>query len=136
MSGNSNSSIHTLASAAVSPAPLGFIAPGTLFAPARHAAHPGRRTGLLITTSALAVLFLLVSVGFAVAFVNRNNAYHRQATTVKQRDTTIASRCTDATGYVQPSRESLIAVRGVNSGFHFNGIKFWKISANGSVTNA
>jgi Tfp pilus assembly protein FimV len=77
--------------AAVSPAPLGFVAPGTLFAPARHAAYPGRRTGLLITTSSLAVLLLLVSVGFALAFVNRNNAYHKQVTTVKQRDTTIAS---------------------------------------------
>jgi sulfane dehydrogenase subunit SoxC len=41
----------------------------------------------------------------------------------------------DETGYVQPSRESLIAVRGVNSGFHYNGIKLWKVSANGSVTN-
>jgi len=51
------------------------------------------------------------------------------------RETTIASQCVDETGYVQPTRESLIAVRGVNSGFHYNGIKLWKISANGSVTN-
>jgi sulfane dehydrogenase subunit SoxC len=51
------------------------------------------------------------------------------------RDATIASRCTDETGYVQPTREALIAVRGVNSGFHYNGIKRWKVSANGSVTN-
>jgi sulfane dehydrogenase subunit SoxC len=51
------------------------------------------------------------------------------------RETTIASRCTDETGYVQPSRESLIAVRGTNSGFHYNGIKLWKVAANGSVTN-
>jgi sulfane dehydrogenase subunit SoxC len=49
---------------------------------------------------------------------------------------TIASRCTDETGYVQPSREALIAVRGVNSGFHYNGIKLWKVAADGSVTNA
>ena len=52
------------------------------------------------------------------------------------REATIASRCTDETGYVQPSREALIAVRGVNSGFHYNGIKLWKIAADGSVTNA
>ena len=51
------------------------------------------------------------------------------------RETTIASRCIDETGYVQPSRDSLIAVRGVNSGFHYNGIKLWKVGADGSVTN-
>lgn len=48
----------------------------------------------------------------------------------------IASRSTDETGYVQPAREELIAVRGTNSGYHFNGIKVWKVAANGSVTNA
>jgi len=47
----------------------------------------------------------------------------------------IASRGTDETGYVQPSREALIAVRGTNSGYHFNGMKFWKVHANGTVTN-
>ncbi len=78
--------------AAVSPAPLGFTAPGELFAPARHAAaRPGRRRALLVTTSALAVLFALVSGGFAYAFVNRNDAYHKQVTTVNQREATIAS---------------------------------------------
>ena len=48
----------------------------------------------------------------------------------------IASRATDETGYVQPAREELIAARGTNSGYHFNGIKLWKIAADGSVTNA
>jgi sulfane dehydrogenase subunit SoxC len=51
-------------------------------------------------------------------------------------ETTIASRCVDETGYVQPTREALIAVRGVNSGFHYNGIKLWKVPASGKVTNA
>ena len=51
------------------------------------------------------------------------------------REAIIGSRTVDETGYVQPSRESLIAVRGVNSGFHYNGIKLWKIRADGSVTN-
>src|SRR6187455_332227 len=37
----------------------------------------------------------------------------------------IASRAIDETGYVQPSREALIAARGTNSTYHYNGIKFW-----------
>ena len=52
------------------------------------------------------------------------------------REAVIASRATDETGYVQPSREQLIAVRGTNSGYHFNGMKFWKVHADGMVTNA
>jgi sulfane dehydrogenase subunit SoxC len=52
-----------------------------------------------------------------------------------RREAVIASRATDETGYVQPSREELIAVRGTNSGYHFNGMKFWKVQADGTVTN-
>ena len=52
------------------------------------------------------------------------------------REAVIASRATDETGYVQPSREELIAVRGTNSGYHFNGMKFWKVHPDGMVTNA
>jgi len=48
----------------------------------------------------------------------------------------IASRCTDETGYVQPAREALVEVRGPNSIYHNNVIKFWKIAADGAVTNA
>src|SRR5258708_3635375 len=51
------------------------------------------------------------------------------------RETVIASRAVDESGYVQPTREALIAVRGTNSGYHFNGIKFWKVQADGTVTN-
>ena len=51
------------------------------------------------------------------------------------REATIASRATDETGYVQPTREALIAVRGTNSTYHFNGIKFWTVRADGTVTN-
>ncbi len=47
----------------------------------------------------------------------------------------IASRAADESGYVQPTREELIAVRGVNSNFHFNGIKLWRVRADGTVTN-
>src|SRR5437762_2209036 len=43
------------------------------------------------------------------------------------RETVIASRAIDETGYVQPTREDLVAVRGTNSAYHFNGIKFWKV---------
>jgi sulfane dehydrogenase subunit SoxC len=52
------------------------------------------------------------------------------------REVTIGSRTVDETGYVQPTREALIAVRGVNSGFHYNGIKLWKVTPDGKVTNA
>jgi sulfane dehydrogenase subunit SoxC len=51
------------------------------------------------------------------------------------REATIASRATDESGYVQPTREALIAARGTNSSYHFNGIKFWKVQAGGAVTN-
>jgi sulfane dehydrogenase subunit SoxC len=51
------------------------------------------------------------------------------------REAVIASRATDESGYVQPSREALIAVRGANSVYHFNGTKFWKVRTDGSVTN-
>jgi sulfane dehydrogenase subunit SoxC len=48
----------------------------------------------------------------------------------------LQSRATDQTGYVQPTREALIAARGTNSYYHYNGIQGWKIGANGGVTNA
>jgi len=50
-------------------------------------------------------------------------------------DTIIASRATDETGYVQPTRAALIAVRGTNSNYHYNGIKFWNVRADGTVKN-
>jgi sulfane dehydrogenase subunit SoxC len=36
---------------------------------------------------------------------------------------------------VQPTRAALIAARGTNSTYHYNGIKLWKIGADGTVTN-
>ncbi len=48
----------------------------------------------------------------------------------------ISSRATDDTGYTQPTTEELIAVRGTKSTYHHNGIKTWRIAANGKVTNA
>jgi sulfane dehydrogenase subunit SoxC len=50
-------------------------------------------------------------------------------------DALIASRAIDETGYVQPTRAALIAARGTNSIYHYNGIKFWNVRADGTVTN-
>lgn len=51
------------------------------------------------------------------------------------RETIIQSRCTDETRYRQPTRDSLIKVRGLHSSYHYNGIQSWKIAADGSVRN-
>jgi len=51
------------------------------------------------------------------------------------RDAIIASRATDDTGYTQPNVADLIAVRGLQSGYHNNGIQFWNIASDGTVTN-
>jgi sulfane dehydrogenase subunit SoxC len=51
------------------------------------------------------------------------------------RPATIASRAIDESSYVQPTREALIAVRGTNSIYHFNGIKYWSVRADGTVSN-
>lgn len=50
-------------------------------------------------------------------------------------DALIASRAIDETGYVQPTRAELIAARGTNSIYHYNGIKVWRVRADGTVTN-
>jgi sulfane dehydrogenase subunit SoxC len=50
-------------------------------------------------------------------------------------DAIIASRAIDETGYVQPTRAALIAARGTNSTYHYNGIKVWNVRADGTVTN-
>lgn len=49
---------------------------------------------------------------------------------------TILSRATDSTGYVQPTREALVAARGVNSTYHYNAIQSWRVGVDGSVNNA
>jgi sulfane dehydrogenase subunit SoxC len=52
------------------------------------------------------------------------------------KETSLVSRCTDETGYIQPSREELIAARGLNSQYHYNGTKTWKVMGDGSVASA
>ena len=47
----------------------------------------------------------------------------------------LQSRTTDETGYVQPSRAQLIALRGDRGGFHNNMIQSWGVSGNGEVKN-
>jgi sulfane dehydrogenase subunit SoxC len=56
------------------------------------------------------------------------------------REAILQSRCTDETGYRQPSREELVAVRGLHEGGdgldHYNGIKMWFVHADGKVRHA
>ena len=47
----------------------------------------------------------------------------------------LQSRCSDDTGYVQPTRAELTAVRGLNSNYHNNAVQSWKVAADGTVTN-
>ncbi|HXI42951.1 MAG TPA: sulfite dehydrogenase [Bryobacteraceae bacterium] len=51
------------------------------------------------------------------------------------KEMTVQSRATDESGYVQPTREALVAVRGPNYEYHNNGIRPWKVMADGSVTD-
>lgn len=45
------------------------------------------------------------------------------------------SRAIDETGYVQPTKDELRAVRGTNSIYHNNGIQTWHVKADGEVEN-
>ena len=49
--------------------------------------------------------------------------------------TTIQSRATDETGYVQPTVDVITQARGLNSTYHMNAIKTWAVAENGEVTN-
>jgi sulfane dehydrogenase subunit SoxC len=51
------------------------------------------------------------------------------------REAVVESRATDETGYVQPSHEALVAVRGPSYEYHNNCIRPWKVLADGSVTD-
>lgn len=53
----------------------------------------------------------------------------------KGEEAILQSRCTDETGYVQPTRASLVAARGVHSSYHYNAIQSWNVSRDGQVTN-
>lgn len=47
----------------------------------------------------------------------------------------IQSRAMDSTGYVQPTKDELRKVRGVNSIYHNNGIQTWQVRPNGETEN-
>jgi sulfane dehydrogenase subunit SoxC len=47
----------------------------------------------------------------------------------------LQSRATDETGYVQPTRRELIAVRGLSSYYHNNSIQSWQVGRGGEVSN-
>lgn len=48
----------------------------------------------------------------------------------------LQSRAVDETGYVQPTMQQLVEVRGTHSTYHMNGIKTWAVDENGEVTSA
>src|SRR5437016_4800422 len=52
------------------------------------------------------------------------------------RDALLQSRCTDETGYVQPTLAELTTIRGVGSVYHQNAIQSWKVTVGGEVLNA
>jgi sulfane dehydrogenase subunit SoxC len=47
----------------------------------------------------------------------------------------LTSRATDETGYVQPTRDELVSVRGTGSFYHYNGQQNWRVAADGTITN-
>lgn len=47
----------------------------------------------------------------------------------------LQSRAVDETGYVQPTLQELVAVRGLNSVYHLNSIQSWHVASSGKVTN-
>ena len=47
----------------------------------------------------------------------------------------LQSRCVDDTGYTQPTRDELIAARGLQSGYHNNAIQSWEVATDGTVEN-
>jgi sulfane dehydrogenase subunit SoxC len=49
------------------------------------------------------------------------------------KDAVLQSRCTDETGFLQPSRDEFIAVRGLYAGYHYNAVKSWYVRPDGSV---
>jgi sulfane dehydrogenase subunit SoxC len=47
----------------------------------------------------------------------------------------LQSRCIDETGYVQPTKDELREIRGLNSVYHNNGIQTWWVKPNGEAEN-
>ena len=51
------------------------------------------------------------------------------------REAVLQSRCTDETGYVQPTLAELAKVRGLSSRFFNNAIQSWRVAADGKIHN-
>lgn len=49
--------------------------------------------------------------------------------------TVLQSRAIDETGYVQPTHQQLLDVRGTKSVYHYNAIQSWRINKDGEVKN-
>ena len=47
----------------------------------------------------------------------------------------LLSRCVDETGYIQPTRQDLVKVRGTHSLYHYNAIQSWRVERDGQVRN-
>ena len=48
---------------------------------------------------------------------------------------TLMSRATDETGAIQPTRDALLAAKGANAYYHFNGITLWSVSTDGDIAH-
>jgi sulfane dehydrogenase subunit SoxC len=67
--------------------------------------------------------------------LNRALTRFRYPWTWNGNEAILQSRAMDESGYVQPTRVQLVAERGVNSVYHYNGIQSWKVAANGEISN-
>jgi sulfane dehydrogenase subunit SoxC len=47
----------------------------------------------------------------------------------------LQSRSADDSGFVQPSRDALLAERGNRTIFHYNGITSWGVASTGELTH-
>jgi sulfane dehydrogenase subunit SoxC len=47
----------------------------------------------------------------------------------------LCSRATDQSGYVQPTRDALLAERGARTIFHYNGMTLWNVAPSGELTH-
>jgi sulfane dehydrogenase subunit SoxC len=52
------------------------------------------------------------------------------------REAVIGSRCIDESGYIQPERAQLLAVRGRAAAHHYNGIVWWRLRPSGELVHA
>ncbi len=48
-------------------------------------------------------------------------------------EATLRSRAVDETGYVQPTRAELVAVRGPYTSYHYNNIRVWRVRGDGTI---